>query len=85
MNLIQKIRNWFFGKEEIIETPEVVEAPVVETPVVEVPVAEVPVVEVPVAEKLTKEEVKEVIKAQEAKPKPKRKYHKKKKSTGESK
>ena len=70
MNLIQKIRSWFFGKEEIIETPEVVEAPVVETPVVE---------------KLTKEEVKEVIKAQEAKPKPKRKYNKKKKSTGESK
>jgi hypothetical protein len=34
MNIIQKIRSWFFGKEETIETPE---APVVETPVVEAP------------------------------------------------
>jgi hypothetical protein len=76
MNLIQKIRSWFFGKEESIETPTVVETPVVEAPVV---------IETPVVEKLTKEEVKEVIKAQEAKPKPKRKYNKKKKSTGESK
>lgn len=65
MNLIQKIRNWFFGKEESIETPEVVKTPVVE--------------------KLTKEEVKEIIKVQEAKPKPKRKYNKKKKSNSETK
>ena len=76
MNLIQKIRSWFFGKDEIIETPIVDESPMV---------VEAPVVETPVVEKLTKEEVKEVIKAQEAKPKPKRKYNKKKKSTGESK
>ena len=65
MNLIQKIRSWFFGKEESIETPEVVKTPVVE--------------------KLTKEEVKEIIKVQEAKPKPKRKYNKKKKSNSETK
>ena len=64
MNLIQKIRSWFFGKEEIIETP---------------------VVEAPVVEKATKEEVKELIKHQETKPKPKRKYNKKKKSTSETK
>jgi len=65
MNIIQKIRSWFFGKEESIETPEVVKTPVVE--------------------KLTKEEVKEIIKVQEAKPKPKRKYNKKKKSNSETK
>ncbi len=65
MNLIQKIRSWFFGKEESIKTPEVVKTPVVE--------------------KLTKEEVKEIIKVQEAKPKPKRKYNKKKKSNSETK
>ena len=66
MNLIQKIRSWFFGKEEVIETHEVV-------------------IETPVVEKLTKEEVKEMIKHQESKPKPKRKYNKKKKSTSETK
>lgn len=76
MNLIQKIRSWFFGKEEVIETPEVV----IETPVVETPKVEVPVVEKP-----TKEEVKELIKHQETKPKPKRKYNRKKKSTSETK
>ena len=76
MNIIQKIRSWFFGKEEVVETPVVVEAPVV---------VETPVVEAPVVEKLTKEEVKEIIKAQEAKPKPKRKYNKKKKSNSETK
>lgn len=59
MNLIQKIRNLFFGKEEVIEAPTPVE---------------------------TKPTVKEMIVAQEAPaPKPKRKYYKKKKSTGESK
>ena len=68
MNIIQKIRSWFFGKEEVVETP------VVETPVVEAPA---PVV--------TKEEVAEMVKHQEQKPKPKRKYNKKKKSTGEAK
>lgn len=56
MDIIQKIKNWFFGKEEIIETP--------------------------IVEKLTKEELKEVIKTQEEKPK--RKYNRKK-STSETK
>lgn len=61
MNIIQKIRSLFFGKEEIIETPA------------------------PVEVKLT---VKEMVEAQEAplpKPRTKRKYNRKKKSTGESK
>ena len=56
MNIIQKIKNWFFSKDEIIETP--------------------------IVEKLTKEELKEVIKTQEEKPK--RKYNRKK-STSETK
>lgn len=72
MNLIQKIRSWFFGKDEIIKTPIVDESPMV----VEAPVVEKPIV---------KEEVKKMIENQEAKPKPKRKYNKKKKSTSETK
>ena len=52
---------------------EVVEAP---APVV---------VEAPVVEKSTKEEVKELVKHQEAKPKTKRKYNRKKKSNSETK
>lgn len=72
MNLIQKIRSWFFGKDEIIETPIVDESPMV----VEAPVVEKPIV---------KEEVKKMIENQESKPKPKRKYNKKKKSTSETK
>jgi len=69
MNLIQKLRNLIFGKSEVVETPAPV---VVETPA-------------PVEVKPT---VQELVASQEAPiptPKPKRKYHKKKKSTGESK
>jgi hypothetical protein len=75
MNIIQKLRNLIFGKSEVVEAPApvVVEAPapvVVETPA-------------PVEVKPT---VKEMVATQEAPaPKPKRKYYKKKKSTGESK
>ena len=74
MNIIQKIRSWFFGNEEIQQVVEVVETKVVEA----------------IEEKVetVKEEVKELIKSQEtpvSKPKPKRKYNRKKKSTGESK
>ena len=70
MNIIQKIRSWFFGKEEVVETP------VVETPVVEAPTPVVTKEEV--AEMVKKQE-------EAPKPKPKRKYNKKKKSTGEAK
>ena len=77
MNIIQKLRNLIFGKSEVVEapTPVVVEAPapvVVETPA---PVEVEPTVQ-------------ELVATQEApalKTKPKRKYYKKKKSTGESK
>ena len=65
MNIIQKLRNLIFSKNEVVEVP----APVV----VEAPVS----VEV-------ESTVQELITSQEE-PKPKRKYHKKKKSTGESK
>ena len=61
MNIIQKLRNLIFGKNEVVEVPA------------------------PVETKLT---VQEMVANQEApvsKPKPKRKYYKKKKSTGESK
>ena len=69
MNLIQKLRNLIFGKSKVVEVP----APVV----VEAPA--------PVEVKPT---VKEMVATQETpapKTKPKRKYYKKKKSTGESK
>ena len=77
MNIIQKLRNLIFGKSKAVVAPApvVVEAPapvVVETPT-------------PVEVKPT---VQEMVATQEAptpKPKTKRKYHKKKKSTGESK
>jgi len=61
MNIIQKLRNLIFGKNEVVEVPA------------------------PVETKLT---VQEMVANQEApvsKPKTKRKYYKKKKSTGESK
>jgi hypothetical protein len=69
MNIIQKLRNLIFGKSKVVEAP----APVV----VEAPA---PVVVEPT--------VQELVATQEApapKTKPKRKYYKKKKSTGESK
>ena len=69
MNIIQKLRNLIFGKSKVVEAP----APVV----VEAPA---PVVVEPT--------VQEMVATQEApvpKTKPKRKYYKKKKSTGESK
>jgi cell division septation protein DedD len=69
MNIIQKLRNLIFGKSEVVEAPAPV---VVETPT-------------PVEVKPT---VQELVATQEApapKTKPKRKYYKKKKSTGESK
>lgn len=78
MNIIQTIRSWFFGKEEITETP------VTEIPVVEEKVETLPPVEVTTTY-VAKEEIAELVKRQEEKPKPKRKYNKKKKSTGESK
>ena len=69
MNIIQKLRNLIFGKNEVVEAP----APVMTE-------APVPVeVEPTVQELITSQE--EPL----PKPKPKRKYHKKKKSTGESK
>lgn len=78
MNIIQTIRSWFFGKEETIETPE--------TPVVEAPVETKPLAEV-LPTYVTKEEVAAMVKQQEEAPKlkPKRKYNKKKKSSGEAK
>ena len=69
MNIIQKLRNLIFGKSKAVEVPTPV---VVETPA-------------PVEVKPT---VKEMVAHQETpvpKTKPKRKYYKKKKSTGESK
>jgi hypothetical protein len=69
MNIIQKLRNLIFGESKVVEAP----APVV----VEAPA---PVVVEPT--------VQELVATQEAlapKTKPKRKYYKKKKSTGESK
>jgi hypothetical protein len=69
MNIIQKLRNLIFGESKVVEAP----APVV----VEAPA---PVVVEPT--------VQEMVATQEApvpKTKPKRKYYKKKKSTGESK
>jgi hypothetical protein len=77
MNIIQKLRNLIFGKSEVVEAPApvVVEAPapvVVETPT-------------PVEVKPTVQEMVATQEAPVSKPKPKRKYHKKKKSTGESK
>ena len=61
MNIIQKLRNLFFGESKVVEAP---------TPVV------------------VKPTVQELVATQETpapKTKPKRKYYKKKKSTGESK
>ncbi len=61
MNIIQKLRNLFFGESKVVETPTPVEV---------------------------KPTVQEMVATQEApapKTKPKRKYYKKKKSTGESK
>ena len=77
MNIIQKLRNLIFGKSEVVEAPApvVVEAPapvVVETPA-------------PVEVKPTVQEMVAIQEAPAPKAKPKRKYHKKKKSTGESK
>jgi cell division septation protein DedD len=69
MNIIQKLRNLIFGESKVVEAPTPV---VVETPT-------------PVVVKPT---VQELVATQEApapKTKPKRKYYKKKKSTGESK
>jgi hypothetical protein len=81
MNIIQKLRNLIFGKNEVVEAPASVEVEV-ETPVsVEVEV------ETPVSVEV-EPTVQELITSQEEplpKPKPKRKYNKKKKSTGESK
>jgi len=75
MNIIQKLRNLIFGKSEVVEAP----APVV----VEAPAPVVVEAPAPVEVKPT---VKEMVATQEAPaPKPKRKYYKKKKSTGESK
>jgi hypothetical protein len=75
MNLIQKLRNLIFGKSKVVEAP----APVV----VEAPAPVVVEAPAPVEVKPT---VKELVATQEAPaPKPKRKYYKKKKSTGESK
>jgi cell division septation protein DedD len=69
MNIIQKLRNLIFGESKVVKAPTPV---VVETPT--------PVVVEPT--------VQELVATQEApapKTKPKRKYYKKKKSTGESK
>ena len=77
MNIIQKLRNLIFGKSKAVVAP----APVV----VEVPAPVVVEAPAPVEVKPT---VQEMVATQEApapKTKPKRKYHKKKKSTGESK
>ena len=69
MNIIQKLRNLIFGESKVVEAP----APVV----VEAPA--------PVEVKPTVQEMVATQEAPVSKPKPKRKYHKKKKSTGESK
>ena len=77
MNIIQKLRNLIFGKSKAVVAP----APVV----VEVPAHVVVKAPAPVEVKPT---VQEMVATQEApapKTKPKRKYYKKKKSTGESK
>jgi len=77
MNIIQKLRNLIFGKSKAVVAP----APVV----VEVPAPVVVEAPAPVEVKPT---VQEMVATQEApapKTKPKRKYYKKKKSTGESK
>ena len=77
MNIIQKLRNLIFGKSKAVVAP----APVV----VEVPAHVVVEAPAPVEVKPT---VQEMVATQEApapKTKPKRKYYKKKKSTGESK
>lgn len=77
MNIIQKLRNLIFGESEVVEAP----APVV----VEAPAPVVVEAPAPVEVKPT---VQEMVATQEApapKTKPKRKYYKKKKSTGESK
>lgn len=74
MNIIQTIRSWFFGKEEPIETPE--DSVVEKQSLVDITITYV-----------TKEEVAAMVKHQESapKPKPKRKYTKKKQSDGEAK
>ena len=77
MNIILKLRNLIFGKSKAVVAP----APVV----VEVPAPVVVEAPAPVEVKPT---VQEMVATQEApapKTKPKRKYYKKKKSTGESK
>ena len=77
MNIIQKLRNLIFGKSKAVVAP----AP----GVVEVPAPVVVEAPAPVEVKPT---VQEMVATQEApapKTKPKRKYYKKKKSTGESK
>jgi hypothetical protein len=77
MNIIQKLRNLIFGKSKVVEAPAPV---VVEAPAPVVVEAPAPVVVEPT--------VQELVATQEApapKTKPKRKYYKKKKSTGESK
>jgi hypothetical protein len=85
MNIIQKLRNLIFGKSEVVEAPAPV---VVEAPAPVVVEAPAPVVVETPAPVEVKPTVKEMVAIQEApapKAKPKRKYHKKKKSTGESK
>ena len=77
MNIIQKLRNLIFGKSKAVVAPALV--------VVEVPAPVVVEAPAPVEVKPT---VQEMVATQEApapKTKPKRKYYKKKKSTGESK
>jgi len=83
MNIIQKLRNLIFGKSEVVEAPAPV---VVEAPAPVVVEAPAPVVVETPAPVEVKPTVKEMVATQEAPaPKPKRKYYKKKKSTGESK
>jgi len=85
MNIIQKLRNLIFGKSKAVEAPAPVVVEVPTPVVVETPTPVVVEAPAPVEVKPT---VKEMVAHQEApapKVKPKRKYHKKKKSTGESK
>jgi hypothetical protein len=83
MNIIQKLRNLIFGESKAVEAPAPVVVEVPTPVVVEVPAPVVVEAPAPVEVKPT---VKEMVAAQETPaPKPKRKYYKKKKSTGESK
>ena len=85
MNIIQKLRNLIFGKSKAVVAPAPVVVEVPAPVVVEVPAPVVVEAPAPVEVKPT---VQEMVATQEApapKTKPKRKYYKKKKSTGESK